>query len=608
MKTVAPYGTWTSPISSEWLTMSQKRYGTIRLDGDSIFWDELRPSENGRTVVVQISSQGEKKDMTPDGLSARSRVHEYGGAPFAVHEGKVYFVNDKDQRIYLNEEPLTEPGIRFADLQIYPPYLIAVGEKEDENFLVCIHLPTKKWEKIAQGKDFYASPTFSPDGTQLAFLTWDHPQMPWDGTELMLADFKEGKLSNIKKIAGGPAESIFEPLFSPSNVLHFVSDVTGWWNLYRWDGKTVQPISEQQAEFGLPQWVFGMSTYAFVGDKILGAFVKDGTWSLGFSPDFKPLDLDLTFFTQIRATSTFAVFIGGSSLVDKSIYKYDFAKKKLSLLSHNVHPHLDLGYISKGQFLTYPSAKGRKAHAFYYPPHNKDFAAPEGTLPPLVVMTHGGPTSSASPTFDLKIQYWTSRGIAVLDVDYGGSTGYGRSYRDALKGTWGIVDIEDCEAGAKYLVQQKKADPKKLAIRGGSAGGYTTLAALTFGKTFTVGASYYGVSDLSALVEETHKFESRYLDSLIGPYPAQKKLYEERSPLFHVEKLKCPVIFFQGSEDLVVPLNQAEKMYEALKKRGIPTELIVYEGEQHGFRKAQNIRDSLEKELAFYLKNLFLDS
>ncbi len=602
MTTTAPYGTWTSPITSEWLTLSQKKFGTIVLDKDTIYWDEMRPNENGRSVVVQLSTDGEKRDMTPDNFSVRTRVHEYGGAPFTVHEGKVYFVNDKDQRIYLDTEALTEPGVRFADLHVYGNYLIAVGEKEHDNFLVCLDLTTKKWHKIAGGNDFYASPAFNKDGSQVAFITWNHPQMPWDGTELWLADFKGGHLSNLQKIAGSVSESIFQPSFSPSNILHFVSDLTGWWNLYRWHGK-IEPVCHREAEFGLPQWVFGMSTYAFAGDKIIAASVKDGCWSLGLSPDFKPLDLQSTYFSQIRANSKFAVFIAGSSLEDKAIYKYDLIKKKTTLLAHNVHPHLDSGYISKGQFVTYPSGNGRKAHAFYYPPMNKDFKAPDGTLPPLVVMTHGGPTSAASPTYDLKIQYWTSRGIAVLDVDYGGSTGYGRPYRDALKGTWGIVDVEDCEAGAKYLVDQKKADPKKLAIRGGSAGGYTTLAALTFGKTFTVGASYYGVSDLTALAEETHKFEARYLDSLVGPYPAQKKLYEDRSPLYKVEKLKCPVIFFQGSEDLIVPLNQAEKMYEALKKRGIMTELVVYEGEQHGFRKAQNIRDSLEKELAFYLKS-----
>ena len=323
----APYGTWTSLISSEWLTLSQKRFGTIVLDGDTIYWDELRPSENGRSVVVQLSPDGEKRDMTPDNFSVRTRVHEYGGAPYTVHEGKVYFVNDKDQRIYLDTEPLTEPHVRFADLHIYGHYLIAVGEKDHDNFLICLDLTTKKWQKIASGNDFYASPAFNNDGTQLAFLTWNHPQMPWNGAELMLADFKDGRLSNVEKIAGSPAESIFQPRWSPSNVLHFVSDLTGWRNLYRFSGKP-EALCPREAEFGLPQWIFGMSTYAFTGEKMIAASVKDGTWSLGLSPDFKPLDLPWTYFTQIHATEKFAVFIAGSSLEDKAIYKYDFAKKE----------------------------------------------------------------------------------------------------------------------------------------------------------------------------------------------------------------------------------------------------------------------------------------
>ncbi len=599
---IAPYGTWESPITAQWLTMSQKRYGTVVLDGAMIYWDELRPSEKGRSVVVRLTPDGEKKDMTPETMSARTRVHEYGGAPFAVSHGKVYFVNDKDQRIYLDEEPLTEPGIRFADLQIHGHYLVAVGEKGNDNFLISLHLQSKKWDKIAFGKDFYSSPTFSHDGGKLAFLAWNHPQMPWDGTELWLGDFRGGHLTDLKKIAGSENESIFEPSFSPDGVLHFVSDKTGWWNIYRYHDHKIESLCPMEAEFGLPQWVFGMSTYAFAGKELLAASVNSGMWSLGFAPPFKPLDLPWTYFTQIRATPDYAVFIAGSATEDKSIVKLDLATHKTTILAHNIYPHLDPESFSKPEFLTYPSKKGRVSHAFYYPPRNKDYKAPEGSLPPVVVVTHGGPTAATNPTFDLKVQYWTTRGFALLDVDYGGSTGYGRPYRDALKGKWGIVDVEDCETGAHFLIQNKKADPRRIAIRGSSAGGYTTLAALTFGSGFTVGASYYGVSDLIALAAETHKFESDYLDSLVGPYPAEKKLYEQRSPLYQVDKLHAPVIFFQGAEDLIVPLDQAEKMYLALKERGILTDLIIYEGEQHGFRKSENIRDSLEKEHAFYLK------
>lgn len=589
----APYGTWNSPITSEWLTVGQNRYGTIVLDGETIYWEEQRPSENGRSVVIQYTPQGVKKDVTPEGMSVRSRVHEYGGAPFTVSEGKVYYVNDKDQRIYLDTEPLTEPGVRFADLHVYSPYLIAVGEKNGENFLAAIDIGSKKWGKIATGSDFYASPTIHPQGNRLAFLSWNHPNMPWDGTELWVGDFSDGKLTNLEKIAGGENESIFQPAWSPEGKLYYVSDKTGWWNLYC-DGEPVYP---QEAECGVPQWVFGMSTYAFGGNDLYFTSVHRGVWTLYKSG--KPLDLPWTTYSQIHACSKFAVFAAGSPTQDKTIIKLG---EKPEVVAHNIHPRLDDGYISKPRLITYPSKNGREAHAYYYPPQNKDYQAPEGTTPPLLVMSHGGPTASTSSTFSLKIQYWTSRGFAVLDVDYGGSTGYGREYRDALKSNWGIIDVEDCEAGAQYLIEHDKANPKMIAIRGGSAGGFTTLAALTFGSVFTVGASYYGVSDLTALAEETHKFESRYLDSLVGPYPEQKQRYLERSPLFSVEKLRCPVIFFQGAEDLVVPLNQAQKMYNALKQQGIETELVVYEGEQHGFRKSENIRDSIDKELAFYLK------
>jgi dipeptidyl aminopeptidase/acylaminoacyl peptidase len=583
----APYGTWHSPILAEWLTLGQKRFGTIVLDGNDIYWDELQPT--GRSVVMR----SKKGAVTPEAFSVRSRVHEYGGAPFTVHEGKVYFVNDKDQRIYLDDKPLTQPGMRFADLHVQKEYLIAVAEHGHHNFLAALHLPTERLTVLAEGHDFYASPTFSPDGTKVAFLTWDLPQMPWDGTELWLADFKEGSLSNITKVAGGESESIFQPAWSQEGKLYFVSDKTGWWNLYC-EG---EPLLPQEAECGLPQWVFGMSTYALAGEKMIAASYQEGKWTLeGF-------DLPWTYYTQIRACPDFAVFIAASSSQDKCIVKLDLKTQQTEILAQNRHPHLDP--ISTAQFLTFPSKEGRLCHAYFYPPSNKEYEAPPNTLPPLVVMTHGGPTSATNSAFDLKIQYWTSRGIAVCDVDYGGSTGYGRAYRDALKGKWGVVDVEDCEAAARHLIEEKKVDPQKIAIRGGSAGGYTTLAALTFGKTFTVGASYYGIGDLIALADETHKFESRYLDTLIGPYPAMKAVYKERSPLFHADQLHCPVIFFQGSEDKVVPPNQAEKMHAALVNKEVFSELVMYKGEQHGFRKAENIRDALEKELAFFLKDWY---
>ncbi|MBS0616080.1 MAG: S9 family peptidase [Verrucomicrobia bacterium] len=592
------YGTWPSPISADWVTAAQKRFTNIIIDGEDIYWDEMRPSENGRTALMRRTKDGAIEEAVLPSFSVRTRVHEYGGGAFTAKASKVYFVNDRDQRIYAGDKPLTAAGVRFADLHVAEEFLIAVGEQGHENFLVAIDLATGSFDKMATGHDFYASPALSPDGKKLAFLTWDHPNMPWDGTDLWVADYSSGKITNIQHVAGSKTESIFEPQWSPEGDLYFVSDRTGWWNIY----KNNQPICPMEADFGLPQWVFGMSTYGFTGIEILALYQKQGQGNIALLPPLRPLTLGKTFYTQLRVGKNFAAFICGSPSESKMVVRLDLTTQKLEILAHNLVPHIDPTNFSHPEVLAYPSASGRTAYGYFYPPANKEHTAPVGELPPLLIFTHGGPTASTSSSLDLGIQYWTSRGFAVLDVDYGGSTGYGRAYRDALKGNWGIVDIEDCEYGAKFLTDQKKVDPNKIAIRGGSAGGYTTLAALTFGKRFTVGASYYGVSDLSALAEQTHKFESHYLESLVAPYPARKDIYKARSPLFSVDKLHCPVIFFQGTEDLVVPVNQAQMMYDALHNRGILTELVLYEGEQHGFRRAENIRDALQKELAFYLK------
>lgn len=602
MQQTGSYGLWTSPITPEWLTHSQKKFGNIVLEGTSIYWDEVRPHDQGRSVVMQRTADGKLIERTPEGMSCRSRVHEYGGLCFAISNEQLYFVNDKDQRVYLEKEPLTEAGIRCADLHIVGLYLVGVGEKGKENFIFSLHLPTKTMTKIAEGHDFYSSPALSPDGTQIAYLTWNHPNMPWDGTELWLGEFKDGTIHNAQKVAGNIHESIFQPAWSPEGVLHCVSDRTGWWNLYRFNGASWDSVQPMEAEFGLPGWVFGMSTYAFAGQQLMTCYNQKSHWKLAELTPWNPIDLPWTFYTQIRALGPTVVCIAASGSEDRFILSYHLDRQKAEVIARNPLPHLDAEMISQPEIISFPSTKGRTAHGIYYPPKNKNWTAPQGTLPPLIVMSHGGPTAQTFPIFDLKIQFWTSRGFAVIDVNYGGSTGYGKAYRDALKKEWGHVDVEDCEAAAQFLIAQKRVDPKRIAIRGGSAGGYTTLAALTFGKTFTVGASYYGIGDLAALAAETHKFESRYLDQLIGPYPADQKIYEERSPLAHINQLHCPVIFFQGAEDLVVPVGQAQEMYDALKAKGIETDLIIYPEEQHGFRKAENIKDSLMRELRFYLK------
>ncbi len=605
------YGTWPSPIGAELISQSTKRFGTIEIDDGMVYWAEMRPMEGGRTAIV--SEQG---DAIPLGYSACSSVHEYGGKSFTVHAGVVYFVNDKDQRIYMYDKdslvPLTEKGPRYADLLYSKEGLIAVREVHAsdsslvENSLALIDLKEGTERILASGEDFYSSAALSPDENKICWLTWNLPNMPWDGTRLWVGDFIEGKIDNATCVAGSDSESIFQPQWGPDGYLYFISDRSGWWNLYRLKNKHVEALYEKQAEFGLPQWQFGMSTYSFLDeDRILCTYFQNGISSLALldllSEQLIPLPFDGMHYAQIRSHQGIAAFFKGSSTQPTALIKWDANTQNETILASNKKPDVDPGYFSEAQPISFPSAKGRTAHGFYYPPSNKKYTGPKNELPPLIVKIHGGPTSHATGTFSLGIQFWTSRGFAVLDVNYGGSTGYGRAYRELLNGNWGIVDVEDCEYGARYLIDMGYVDPKKTAITGGSAGGYTTLAALTFGKVFVVGASYYGVSDPVLLAKETHKFEARYLDKLIGPYPERSDLYEERSPLVHVGSLKRPVIFFQGQEDKVVPPDQAEILYHALKNHGIDTKLVIYPEEKHGFKKAENIIDSLNQELAFYL-------
>jgi dipeptidyl aminopeptidase/acylaminoacyl peptidase len=611
MKIEKEYGMWPSPIGAKLIAQGTKRFGTIEIDNQEIYWEEMRPLEGGRTVIV--SEQG---DCLPAGYSACSTVHEYGGKSFTVHKGVVYFVNDKDQRIYTCDKdvitPLTEQGARFADLLYTKQGLIGIREvhvsdpAKVDNALVLIDLDTGADRILASGQDFYSSPSLNPNGSKLCWLSWNLPNMPWDGTQLWVADFIDGKIVHPCLVAGGIAESIFQPQWGPGGFLYFISDRSGWWNLYRLHGQTAESLCPLNAEFGLPQWQFGMSTYGFLdAETILCTYFQNGISSLALldvhSKKLSPLDLNGMHFAQVRCSKGMAAFFKGSSSAPTALIKWDAATQEETVLTSNKKPDLDDAYFSIAKPISYPSANGRTAFGFYYAPSNKEYCGSPSDLPPLIVKIHGGPTAHATGTFNLGIQFWTSRGFAVLDVNYGGSTGYGRAYRDLLKGNWGVVDVQDCEYGARYLIDKGYVDPQKIAITGGSAGGYTTLAALTFGSQFTVGASYYGVSDPVLLAKETHKFESKYLDQLIGPYPERSDLYEERSPLAQVSLLKRPVIFFQGLQDKVVPPDQAEVLYLALKDRDIDTKLVLYPEEKHGFKKAENIIDSLNQELAFYL-------
>ena len=637
------YGSWKSPITSDLIISGTIGLGEICLDGDDVYWIEGRPAEAGRCVIVRRAPGGQMTDVTPAAFNARTRVHEYGGGAYVVSHGAIYFSNFADGRIYhqapqtaegpanANEPetatdviysapvPLTPAGeLRYADLTVdhHRERLICVCEdhsaqgREPVNCLASIPMEGGSALVIASGRDFYSSPRLGPDGKHLAWLEWDHPNLPWDGTELMVADVADdGSMGPARRVAGSHDESIFQPEWSAGGMPYFVSDRTGWWNLYRVKDGAVEAVTQESAEFAAPQWVFGMSTYDFDSENmIICTCERDGVWNLArvdLEQDCSKIrlahiDTSFTDIRQVRARHGAAVFVGGSPSTPISIVQLGLASGRVEVLRQSSSIEIDPEYLSMPRPIEFPTEGGLTAHAFFYPPRNRDFVAPPAEKPPLIVISHGGPTSAASSVLGLSIQYWTSRGFAVVDVNYGGSSGYGRAYRQRLNGEWGVVDVNDCVNAASYLASIGEADPDRLIIRGGSAGGYTTLAALTFRNVFKAGASYYGISDLEALEADGHKFESRYNHSLVGPYPERKDLYIERSPIHYTERLSCPIILFQGLEDKVVPPNQAEMMVDALRAKGLPVAYVPFEGEGHGFRKAENIKRALDGELYFY--------
>jgi dipeptidyl aminopeptidase/acylaminoacyl peptidase len=617
-----PYGSWKSPITADLIVSGAVGLSQPTIDESNIYWVELRPAEGGRQVIVKRDQRGQFADVNPQPFNARTRVHEYGGGDYLASDGAVYFSNFVDQRLYKQvadeaPQPITPAAeMRYAEAIIDDSRDRVICVREDHtvpgreavNTLVALRSSGNDdcGEVLVAGNDFYSTPRLSPDGSKLVWLTWNHPNMPWDGTELWQAEVAaDGSLIGASLIAGGKDESIFQPQWSPDGQLYFISDRSGWWNLYRLSEGRVVSVMDLGVELGVPQWAFGLSCYAFASARqivciyyVLGmarlALVDTETLQL------EPIDVPYTDLGFVRAAAGQAVFRAGSPTKAPAIVRFDLQSRKFEALRLSNNLNLDPGYLSPPEAIEFPTTDGLTAHGFYYAPQNRDFQAPDGELPPLLVKSHGGPTSAAATALSLNIQYWTSRGIAVLDVNYGGSSGYGRAYRERLNGKWGVVDVDDCANGAKYLVARGNVDPNRLMITGGSAGGYTTLCALTFRDTFKAGASHYGVSDAEALTAETHKFESRYLDNLFGPYPERRDVYYERSPINFTGQLSCPVIFFQGLEDRVVPPNQAELMVAALQKKGVPVAYVPFAGEQHGFRQAQNIKRSLEGELYFY--------
>ncbi len=622
MSTVSPYGEWKSPITTNMLVAGSVRLGGIALDGECAYWLEGRPSEGGRNVLVCRGADGVIRDVTPAPYNVRTRAHEYGGGAFLVRGGCVWFVHFADQRIYQRDQEtapraLTAAGSwRYADmiLDSHRQRLICVRESQGEggaeatNSLVAVGLDDGEVQVLADGHDFYASPCLSADGTKLAWITWDHPDMPWDATTLWLAEFDaDGSTATPVPVAGGQGESVFQPAFRDDGVLFFVSDPGGWWNMHRRDGEDVRCVLSMEAEFGRPQWQFGMSTYGFdAGGTIICSYASEGFWHLASmdteAGKLQSIDAPFTDIQAIAVDGDRALVIGGSTTRTAVVALVDPRDGATEVLRESATRAFGEELVSVAQAITFPTGDGDRAHAFYYPPCNPDYRGPDDERPPLIVIGHGGPTGATSATLGLGLQYWTSRGFAVLDVNYRGSTGFGRAYRELLVERWGIADVEDCINGARFLAESGRADGARLIIRGSSAGGYTTLAALTFHDDFSAGASYYGVSDLETLARDTHKFESRYLDSLIGAYPAQRDRYVARSPIHAVEQLSCPVIFFQGMDDAVVPPSQAEDMVEALRGKGLPVAYLAFEGEQHGFRKAETIESTLQAELHFYAR------
>ena len=619
----APYGSWKSPITASLITDNQVGLSGLRFSGDSLYWLEGRPLERGRVAIVRRSGDGAVLDAVPATFNVRTRVHEYGGGAYLVNGETLFFSDFQSQRIH-RLDPGVEPrpitpvpgvpsGLRYADGHSSPTGTSMVWVRESHvddlevtNDIVLIAADgSEPPRSIVSGNDFYSFPRFSPDGTRLFWTSWDHPNMPWDGCQLWVADFTvAGGVEDPRLVAGTREESIFQPEWGPDGSIYFVSDRTGWWNLYvDRDGSTTA-LAPIEAEFGYPQWIFGFSRYGFLGERIAALYTRDGFDFVALidpvTGDFQDLELPYTSISWLVTNGDDSLaLIASSPTTAPEIVLIDAGSGRLEVVSKSLELDIDPGYLSQPVHIEFSTTADRTAYAFFYPPVNKDYV-PAGLGPPLIVTSHGGPTDSTSSGLNLSIQFWTSRGFGVVDVNYGGSTGYGRAYRERLDGQWGIVDTDDCLNAARYLADRGDVDPERMAIRGKSASGYTTLSALVFHDVFAAGASYYGVADLRGLATDTHKFESRYLDGLIGPYPENAAVYSERSPIEHVERLSTPVILLQGLEDKVVPPTQAEVMARVLRDKGLPFAHITFPGEQHGFRQAANIQRALEVELYFY--------
>jgi dipeptidyl aminopeptidase/acylaminoacyl peptidase len=677
-----PYGTWPSPLSAATIAAGTTRLGDLRVDGEDVFWVEGRAHEGGRQVVVRWRD-GDTVDVSPAGSNARTRVHEYGGGSFQVRDGVVWSSRFEDQRLVRQDAPGSEPepitpappvpgAWRYADVEVAPDgsWLVAVREvhgtdpdgsdpagARDSDAVVndLVALPAGGGADggeptvLASGPDFVSSPRLAPDGRRLAWLAWDHPDMPWDGTHLLVAEIEapatDGPgggvpvgLGEPVVVAGGTDEAIVGPTWLPDGSLVFATDRSGWWNLHRWDGEATVALTDVRADIGQPGWQFATASVAVVDERRLACVLTDQAVSRLAVLDLDDgrltdVDQPLTSIRSVAAVPGGVVLLGGSETVEAAVVRVDLdgatagghpdgaglaapagppadgpatadpttTAGPVTWLRRIATPGLDAAYAPRADALAVPTPDGATTHAFLYRPRHPEVVGPADERPPLVVFSHGGPTGHVAPVLSAAIAYFTSRGFAVADVNYRGSSGYGRAYRDALQGNWGIHDVTDVQAVARHLAERGEVDGDRLLIRGGSAGGFTTLAALVAEEpVFAAGANHFGVADLAALAEHTHKFESRYLDGLVGPYPQAAEVYRERSPLTHAHRLTTPVIVFQGDEDAVVPPAQSEAIVAAAAAAGVPHAYLLFEGEQHGFRRAENVERALEAELAFY--------
>jgi dipeptidyl aminopeptidase/acylaminoacyl peptidase len=619
-RTIAPYGSWASPFGFELLTRGVVRIAEPTVDGALLYWLEGRPSDGGRATLVRRDPSGTTSDVSPAGMNVRNRVHEYGGGAYLAEGETIVVSSFADGRLYRvgadrTAEPVTPEGRwRYADLQLDAARgrLMAVREDhtsqgEAVNTLVAIPIGAGRVDVLASGADFYASPRLSPDGGRLAWLEWNHPNLPWDGTELRVADvLDDGSLGDARTVAGSANDWISQPRWSPGGVLHFVAEPTGWMNLQRWRDDRIEPVAAMDAEFAGPDWQFGFANYVIDGaGTILAAGRSGGRDRLyrieagGGVDGIHEVETPYTELSYVALGTAGLVCRAAGPTSSPCLVRIDVGTGTIETLRRQTDWEPDARDLSVGEAVEFPTAGGRTAHGIFYSPINRRYRGPEGELPPLVVTSHGGPTSSASTGLSVGIQLSTSRGIAILDVDYGGSTGYGREYRKRLEGEWGVVDVDDCTSGERWLAEQGLVDEERMAIEGGSASGYTTLAALAFRDDFKAGISYFGIGDLEAFVRETHKFESRYLERLIGPWPDAAETYAARSPAKHADQITVPVLILQGLDDHVVPPTEAERIVDALWERRIPHAYLPFEGEDHGFRKAENIIRSAEAEISF---------